>query len=1131
MMKTKLVVRRRISTSCSVRSGKFVSAARIRIVFLSFVVIILLSLSTAGNMQAAQEPRLPGVRFGPPNLITDSMVGAHSVVPADLDRDGDLDLIAVSRLDGQIVWFNNNGAENAAFAALPIANVSGAYAVTPADLNRDGAIDFLVAAVGVVRPASDDELPSGKIIRFISNGNSPPAFDRDTIFEGVEYPVSIHSVDLDSDGDPDVLSASRDDNSIFWYENDGQRDPDFEAHLLTNQAFGAVSVSAADFDGDGDMDVVSASENDDQIAWYENVGGVPAQFIVQVIRTAGDLDPERGDMAKSVMPADIDDDGDVDIVYALEDGNEVGWYENDGAVDPAFSQHTISTEVNHVKFVTAADVDRDGDIDIFSASTGDSTVALFENDGASPPAWIEQPLTTGALGARSVAVADINSDGLLDVVSASRDDNRLLWYPNQTIHRSAYFPTFSRTLLAALQDSRGVDSGDLDHDGDLDVVVVADADVIWIENDGAQPAGFRTHTVATGLRGGRWPHVADLDHDGDLDIVVASTNDDTVSWYENVGGSPSSFTGHIVTREADGPRAALTADLDRDGDLDIYVASDADDSITWYQNLGGRPPQFRRRLIYNEAYFARSIIHADMNGDGAPDLLSASQRDNTIALYTSNGATTTPRFTHEVLRDDVLGVQHVSAADIDGDGDMDVLFASENSAMIGWLENRTAALKQFKLHVVDDDAPGAHAVEGADIDWDGDIDLVGAIQHDNAHIWYENVGGSPPHFVSHLIYDRALAAHAIRPADLDGDGDLDILGISRDDGHVNWFENLGGQFSFELTSSTASDQELAAMQLVHNGRAGDAEVRIITVDLQFLNLGNTPLTTAQLIDLVQELSLYRSSCCGQRFNAAEAQRLMKIEPLILNDQGRLTVDLAANGIDLRIAHGAPVALHLVAEGTGRCGTAVAPIRIVLNLTSRTAIDARYGTPLLAQSMRNLEGAPPPDNMAAPTFLTINEIMSDNNVTLEDPDEANEFPDWIELYNNSSLVADLGGMYLSDDLTVPTKYRIPEGVTIEPFGHIIFIADGDHLQGALHTNFRLDKRGESVGLFDVDRRSNQVLDVHTFGNAQADVAIGRYPDGSGEWRSLPFSSPGSINVVALLEPAHYLPVVAYDLACP
>ncbi|MHC4721720.1 MAG: lamin tail domain-containing protein, partial [Planctomycetota bacterium] len=141
-------------------------------------------------------------------------------------------------------------------------------------------------------------------------------------------------------------------------------------------------------------------------------------------------------------------------------------------------------------------------------------------------------------------------------------------------------------------------------------------------------------------------------------------------------------------------------------------------------------------------------------------------------------------------------------------------------------------------------------------------------------------------------------------------------------------------------------------------------------------------------------------------------------------------------------------------------------------------------------------------------LVINEFLASNSSTLQDPDEPDEYPDWIELHNPSHAAIDLGGMYLTDDLAEPTKWRIPEGVTIEAGGYLLFWADDDDEQGDRHTNFQLDKTGDQIGLFDPNGVT--LIDSITFGTQAVDVSHGRYPYGGGPWRFSATPTPGAVN---------------------
>ena len=97
-------------------------------------------------------------------------------------------------------------------------------------------------------------------------------FSKEKIITACEIcnPKDVFSTDLDGDGDMDVLSASNDDDKIAWYANDGKGDFS-EPLIISSNADGAKSVYAIDLDGNGDMDVLSTSFKDDKIAWYENL--------------------------------------------------------------------------------------------------------------------------------------------------------------------------------------------------------------------------------------------------------------------------------------------------------------------------------------------------------------------------------------------------------------------------------------------------------------------------------------------------------------------------------------------------------------------------------------------------------------------------------------------------------------------------------------------------------------------------------------------------------------------------------------------------------------------------------------------------------------------------------------------
>ena len=348
------------------------------------------------------------------------------------------------------------------------------------------------------------------------------------------------------------------------------------ADIDTN-ADGAYDVYVEDMDGDGDLDIVSASNWDDTIAWYENDGAVDPSW------TAADID-SNADGARGVYAADMDGDGDVDIVSASWLDDTIAWYENDGAADPSWTAADIDTNSRGAQSVYVADMDGDGDLDIVSALYFDSTIAWYENDGAADPSWTAADINTSLGGARDVQVADLDGDGDPDIVAIGYNDDVIAWYEND----GAADPSWTASQIAI--DNAGqptsVYVGDMDGDGDIDVLTTSqNYTLTWYENDGAANPSWTAANIATNLGHPFNAHAADMDGDGDLDIILADTFKRPVVWYENDGAADPSWTTSTIDYNMTQLYAVYAADMDDDGDLDIVSADMADDTIAWYENV------------------------------------------------------------------------------------------------------------------------------------------------------------------------------------------------------------------------------------------------------------------------------------------------------------------------------------------------------------------------------------------------------------------------------------------------------------------------------------------------------------------------------------------------------------------
>jgi hypothetical protein len=657
------------------------------------------------------------------SVISSSADGARSVYAVDIDNDGDMDVLSASYDDDKIAWYENDGASNPSFTARTIStSADGAHSVYATDIDNDGDMDVLSASF------LDD-----KIAWYENDGAADPSFTPRNISTSADGAHSVYATDIDSDGDMDVLSASYSDDKIAWYENDGAADPSFTPRTISTSANGAYSVYATDIDSDGDMDVLSASYYDDKIAWYESDGAADPSFTPRTISTSADG-------ASSVYAADYDNDGDMDILSASSLDDKIAWYESDGASDPSFTARTITTSADGAISVFAADVDNDGDMDVLSASILDDKIAWYENglSAFGDPAFGSATITTSADGPNTVYAADIDSDGDLDVLSSSGSDDKIAWYESD----GASDPSFTaRTISTSADYPTYVYAADIDNDGDMDVLSSSylDDKIAWYENDGAADPSFTARTIATDADAAYSVFAADIDNDGDMDVLSAAFLGRKIAWYENDGAADPSFTANTIATSSfiGSTPSVYAADIDNDGDMDVLSASTSDDKIAWYENDGAADPSFTANTITTSADYAQKVYAADIDNDGDIDVLSASINDDKIAWYENDGAAD-PSFTARTISTSADGARSVYAADVDNDGDMDVFSASYNDDKIAWYENDGAADPSFTARTITTSADGANSVYAADIDNDGDMDVLSAAVIDDKITWYEN---------------------------------------------------------------------------------------------------------------------------------------------------------------------------------------------------------------------------------------------------------------------------------------------------------------------------------------------------------------------------------------------------------
>jgi hypothetical protein len=373
-----------------------------------------------------------------------------------------------------------------------------------------------------------------------------------------------------------------------------------ETILSTGQQY-AAAVITADFDGDGLPDIAAASLQDSEISWYRNNGD--GTFSAPILVSLAARGPA------SLAAADIDGDGRVDLVSASELDNKIAWYRNTGGTLGAVfgssgsNQKIISTNATHAFSVAVADLDGDGLPDVISASLYGSKIAWYRNLGggnfgwnAAAPAANQKVISTASIAPSCVVAGDLDGDGVTDLAVTSINDDTLAWLKGSVAANGTV--TFTRYVISTTQ--------------------------------------LRAQSVS----------IADVNGDHHPDLLCAAPYGNKVTYFRNLTQGPNAAAPYfaaeqVVTDEALGAFGVTAADLDRDGNPDIVSASLLDNKIAWHRSSGpdatGAVTFGPEQLISTNAQEAVAVSTGDYDGDGAPDVASASQRDGKIAVYFNEG--------------------------------------------------------------------------------------------------------------------------------------------------------------------------------------------------------------------------------------------------------------------------------------------------------------------------------------------------------------------------------------------------------------------------------------------------------------------------------------------------------------
>lgn len=323
-----------------------------------------------------------------------------------------------------------------------------------------------------------------------------------------------------------------------------------------------VSNATADLNGDGKLDLLTANYISDNVTVLFGDGagvfGSPAAIAV-------------GNGPRQIQVGDLDGDGDIDFVVSNYASNDVSVALNNGNGTFAVAVG-VPTGGTVTRYVSLADLDGDGDLDMVTANYSSNNVSVLLNNGHGVfAAAIGSPIPVGTRPV-GVTLGDFDGDHDNDIAVTNNSSNNATILLN---NGSASFSAASGSPVATGAGPRDVASGDVDRDGDLDLVVgnFSANNLSILLNDGA---GHFTAAATPPLVTGNNPYrviLADLDGDRDLDIAVSNSGSSSVSAFINNGRGTFTPADSSPFGVGVSPGGVIAGDFDKDGFLDLATAN------------------------------------------------------------------------------------------------------------------------------------------------------------------------------------------------------------------------------------------------------------------------------------------------------------------------------------------------------------------------------------------------------------------------------------------------------------------------------------------------------------------------------------------------------------------------------
>ncbi len=827
-----------------------------------------------------------------------SLPTASGVELGDVDGDGDLDaFLATFNAPEKVLLNDGNGFFVDSGQDL---GFSFSDKVRLADLDKDGDVDALVGL----------EAGSG-VAAWINNGHGN--FVIGQIF-ATGAPSGNAVGDVDGDGDQDLLIVGGS-QGRFWL-NDGT------ATFTSGSVFSfgsEVSPELGDLDGDGDLDAFIGRNGANKVLFNNGSG------------TFTDSGQNLGNIqCFEVRLADFDGDGDLDAFESGGNFTSDSFWINDGN---GFFTAGQTFGDSHGRGITVGDIDLDGDVDMIHSVLG--TGRLFVNDGTGMVANMQ-----ALPNMKDAALGDLDGDGDLDafIVNAVTNSPTTV-FKNTLNHRNAKF-TFAG-LTQTGSDSRDIEVGDFDADGDLDAMIVnvgGQPNTVWL-NDGA--GGYTDSLQSLGTGGSFGIALGDVNRDGALDAFVANNGANTV-WLGDGGGGFSDSGQALGTATS---REVALGDLNGDGHIDAFVANSSANSV--WLNDDASPGQFINTQSVGSGDW-QDVVLGDIDSDGDLDAVTVTQ---TLAQVWENDSTGTFSVGASFAQTNARGL---AVGDLDDDGDLDVYVANIGAADEVWLND---GLGGFVFNQAFGSAAST-AVRLGDVDHDGDLDAV--VTDGSAapsKVWLND--GAAFFTDSGIAISANVSGQGLALGDIDADGDLDVLTVTCCSQSNSVWLNTGGQFGLptvDITPGVIEAGEIAAVLAIaatHNGRAMDAGIELATFELLFESAPGIPLDPTIAASRIENLLIYLDDGNGV-FESGVDQLVELLGPPSLTS-GIQTITFTDGDPLVQVAIGAPRMYFVALEMSTNLPQDSLTSFDVTHLTeaSSTAQDAIFNRPLTLEFSTNV----------------------------------------------------------------------------------------------------------------------------------------------------------------------------------